>query len=148
MQTIQSTFPNLYLPLNFLRIGQPIASVFSGYRKMQLPKFEIWQLDQDKIGSATIASPPPFRNGSFRNEDSLFLHFYENHSSDVLKHKIYPTPKGKMGVHVNMIYDQDITCKSVSYEVVTRYDAVAGIKRKRADATGTDDESGGKNDTD
>ena len=52
-----------------------------------------------------------------------------------------------MGVHLNMIYDQDITCKNVSYEVITRYDAVAGTKRKRADATGTDDESGEKDAT-
>ena len=114
---------------------------------MQLPKFEIWQLDQDKIGSATIASPPPFRNVSSFDSILLITQLCRNHASDVLKHKIYPTPKGRMGVHLNMIYDQDITCKNVSYEVITRYDAVAGTKRKRADATGTDDESGEKDAT-
>ena len=41
-----------------------------------------------------------------------------------------------MGVHVNMLHDQDITCKSINYEVVTRYDVAAGLKRKRMDAIG------------
>ena len=48
-----------------------------------------------------------------------------------------------MGVVINMLYDQDINCKSVSYEVVTKYGATAGSKRKRVDGTTeTDDESG------
>ena len=63
--------------------------------------------------------------------------------SDICKRKIFPTPKGKMGVVINMLYDQDINCKSVSYEVVTKYGATAGSKRKRVDGTTeTDDESG------
>ena len=135
---MQTTYPNLYLPLNFLRAGQPIASVFNGYRKMQLPKFEIWQLDQQKIGSATIASPPPFRIvlayhlAMFCKHSDWFK--VKTRTSDIVKCKIYPTPRGKMGVHVNMLYDQDIYCKNISYEVVTRYDVTAGMKRKRMDA--------------
>ena len=104
---------------------------------MQLPKFEIWQVDQDKIGSATVQTPPPFRD-VFDKKALILPTWYaelgQKHASDILKHKIYPTPKGKMGVHVNMLYDQDISCKSVSYEVVTRYDPVAGDKRKRLEA--------------
>lgn len=54
-------------------------------------------------------------------------------------------PKGKMGVLINMLYDQDVNCKSVSYEVVTKYGTTAGVKRKRADGTtepDAEDESG------
>ena len=59
-------------------------------------------------------------------------------------HKIYPNPTGKMGFHLNMLYDQDINCKKLSYEVVTRSDSTCGIKRKRAEAIViSDDESDG-----
>lgn len=27
-----------------------------------MPKFEVWQMDQEKVGTATVATPPPFRN--------------------------------------------------------------------------------------
>ena len=50
-----------------------------------------------------------------------------------------------MGVLINMLYDQDINCKNVSYEVVTKHGATAGIKRKRADGIAgpdADDENG------
>ena len=58
----------------------------------------------------------------------------------MVKHKIYPNPKGKSDVIVNLLFDQDISCKNVSYELVARYGATAGVKRKRAEATGDDDE--------
>ena len=83
---MQTTYPNLYLPLNFLRVGQPIASVFVGYRKMQLPKFEIWSLDQEKIGSATVASPPPFRNSYNILRKKITTNWLKN--SVLRKHKV------------------------------------------------------------
>ena len=58
----------------------------------------------------------------------------------MVKHKNYPVPKGKTDVKVNLLFDQDINCKNVSYEIITRYGATAGIKRKRAAATGDTDE--------
>ena len=60
--------------------------------------------------------------------------------SDVIKHKNYPTPKGKSDVIINLLVDQDINCKNVSYEIVTNLGATAGQKRKRAEAIGGDDD--------
>ena len=65
---------------------------------------------------------------------------YQTPISDVVKHKVYPTPKGRSDVIVNLLFDQDISCKNVSYELVARYGATAGIKRKRAEATGDADD--------
>lgn len=57
----------------------------------------------------------------------------------MVKHKIYPNPKGKSDIVINLLFDQDISCKNVSYELVARYGATAGLKRKRAEAIGDDD---------
>lgn len=63
-----------------------------------------------------------------------------NSISDVIRHKNYPTPKGKSDVIINLLVDQDINCKNVTYEVVTNLGATAGLKRKRAEAIGDDDD--------
>ena len=60
--------------------------------------------------------------------------------SDVIKHKNYPTPRGKSDVIINLLADQDINCKNVSYETVTNLGATAGLKRKRAEAIGDDED--------
>ena len=41
-----------------------------------------------------------------------------------------------MGVRINAIYEVDISCKDITYEMVTNYGATAGVKRKRAEAIG------------
>ena len=40
---------------------------------------------------------------------------------------------------VNLLFEQDINCKTVSYEVITKLGATAGMKRKRAAAIGDED---------
>ena len=54
-----------------------------------------------------------------------------------------------MGVKINTIHEVDISCKNVSYEMVTNLGATAGAKRKRAEAqAGSEDiASEEKNDT-
>ena len=54
--------------------------------------------------------------------------------SDIVKGKVYPNPTGKMGFHLNMLYDQDINCKKLTYEVVASTEIASGMKRKRAEA--------------
>ena len=47
-----------------------------------------------------------------------------------------------MGFHLNMLYDQDINCKKLTYEVVASTEIASGVKRKRAEAIViSDDES-------
>ena len=58
----------------------------------------------------------------------------------MVKHKNYPVPKGKSDVKINLLFDQDINCKNVTYEIITKYGASAGIKRKRVAATGDADD--------
>ena len=52
-----------------------------------------------------------------------------------------------MGVRINAIYEVDISCKDITYELVTNYGATAGAKRKRAEATGESDENASDDDT-
>ena len=143
VQTIQSTYPNLYFPLNLWKDDQPIASVFGEERELQLPKFEVWKLDQDKIGSASVTTPPPYRNDlpgcikSLMCDENVDKQTSESIThSDMAKPKVYPVPKGRMGVKFNPLFDQDINCKNVTYEVVTARDS-NGLKRKRAGAVST-----------
>ena len=67
--------------------------------------------------------------------------FPEDFESDVVKCKNYPVPSGKSDVKINLLFDQDINCKNVTYEIITRMGATAGLKRKRAVAIGDDEES-------
>ena len=61
MQTTQTTFQNLYMPMNFIKEDQLIASVFGPARTAQIPEFKIWKLDKEVTGDQTVATPPPHR---------------------------------------------------------------------------------------
>ena len=61
MQSTQTTFQNLYMPMNFIKENQLIASVFGPKRTAQIPEFKIWKLDSEVIGDQSVATPPPHR---------------------------------------------------------------------------------------
>ena len=115
----------MYQPLFLLGYDKPVATVFGSKRTAQIPKFEIWKLKQDIIGSVTVNTPPPF--------------------SALTKKKNIPTPKGKMALIFTPLYEQSLVNKTIEYEIVTRYTGdFAGQKRARAHAdagSGNDDEA-------
>ena len=125
MATLETTFCTLYQPLFLLGYEKPVATVFGSKRTAQVPKFEIWKLNQDVIGSVTVNTPPPF--------------------SALVKPKVIPTPKGKMALVITPLSEQSLVNKSIEYEIVTRYSSdFAGKKRARAQAEGDASEEGTK----
>ena len=62
LQCTQTTFANLYFPLNFIQMGKPVANVFGPRRAAQIPKFQVWVLKEAEE-KASIATPPPHRKG-------------------------------------------------------------------------------------
>ena len=98
---------------------KPIATVFGSKRTAQVPKFEVWKLNQDVIGSVTVNTPPP--------------------NSALVKPKNFPMPKGKMSLILTPLTEQSLVNKTIGYEIITRLsNDFAGKKRARCQAESDD----------
>ena len=104
-----SSYLNLYLPLVFAKMNQPLARVFNRMKRGQIPKLEVTEVENI---SAEINTPPPASAMLGTRRSSI------------------PTPKGKMHICLISLDERNENEKETKMQEVSK-EVLVGVKRER-----------------